>query len=74
MSALDHLTASVAALGTAVDAELAQLKAVSDALKALQGQTTIDPAAVDAAATAIDASIAKLQAAVAPPPAPQPSA
>jgi predicted nucleic acid-binding Zn-ribbon protein len=65
MAELDDLKAAVTALTTAVSDAATEMKAVADALVALQGQTVINPADVEAAAQSIAAQAAALENAVA---------
>lgn len=64
MAEIDDLKSSVTALTTAVQDTAAELKAVADALTALKGQATINPADVEAAAQSISGLAANLESAV----------
>ena len=77
MSALAPITAAVGDLLAAQQTETATLESLVVALKALAGQTTVDPAQVASIAAQIETSVAALkqantdgQAALAPPAAP----
>lgn len=64
MPELDDLKAAIAALTTAVSDASGELKAIADALVALKGQSTINPADVAAIATQASGLAASLESAV----------
>lgn len=64
MAELDDFKNAVASLTTAVRDIVTELKAVADALLALRGQPTINPADVEAAAIQVQGLAANLEASV----------
>lgn len=64
MAEIDDLKNSVTALTTAVSDAATELKNVADALVALKGQSTINPADVESAAQSITTLASNLEAAV----------